>query len=510
MFILRGYQDTVLQEVREAIRAGYRKILIVAPTGSGKTVIAAQIVKLAADKLRRSMFLAHRRELIYQCADKLIKFGVDHGILMAGEYPYGAADCQVASIDTLRARCITTDKLPLPNSDIVIVDEAHRSLAPTYVVLINHYGEEVVIGLTATPIRGDGKGLGHIYEYMIQCPSISELIRMGYLVDVRTFAPTIPDLTGIKITKGDYDPTELQARMNHRSLVGDIVTHWHRLASDRPTIVFASGVKHSIHLRDEFRKGGVKVAHVDGDTPLDERKKIVTDLNVGEIQVVCNYAVLTEGFDEPKLSACVLARATKNLGLYLQMAGRTLRPAANKKDSFVIDHSGNVYEHGFVQDERHWVLEEGRAMTTTKAERQKEFDEKEPITCVMCATVYSGQLICPHCGHTPVKKGKYVESRSGELMEVRKESRRTAKARRFTATEREGWFTQLLGYAEGKGYEPGWASHRYNKKFGEWPDDEFSRHPEEPTAEVLSWIRGMNLRYHYAKKAEEARNEANN
>ena len=265
------WQWDIIDQVRRAIASGSRKILVVIPTGGGKTVIAAQIVKLAAEKLRRSMFLAHRRELIYQSADKLIKFGVDHGILMAGEYPYGAADCQVASIDTLRARCITTDKMPLPYSDIVIVDEAHRSLAPTYITLINHYGEKVVIGLTATPIRGDGKGLGHIYDHMIVGPSIKWMIEHDFLVNPITFAPTIPDLTGVRVKGGDYDPKELERAMDRRSLVGDVVSHWHRLASTRPTIVFASGVKHSIRLRDEFRKAGAVAAHVDGDTPLPER-----------------------------------------------------------------------------------------------------------------------------------------------------------------------------------------------------------------------------------------------
>ena len=506
-FLLRLYQDICIQEVREAIAAGYRKILIVAPTGSGKTVIAAQIVKLAADKFRRSMFLAHRRELIYQCADKLVKFGVDHGILMAGEFPYGAADVQVASIDTVRARCITTEKLPFPNSDIVVVDEAHRSLAPTYLTLINHYGDRVVIGLTATPIRGDGKGLGHVYDYMVQCPSIQELIDLGHLVRPRTFAPTIPDLTGVKVD-GDYDRTQLERAMNHRSLVGDIVTHWHRLAHDRPTIVFASGVKHSVNLRDEFVKSGVAAAHVDGDTSLEVRSDVVDDLKVGKIQVVCNYGVFTEGFDEPTLSACVLARPTKHLGLYLQMAGRTLRPAANKEDSLIIDHSGNVYEHGFVQDDHNWVLEEGRALTNTKAERQKEFDEKEPITCVMCATVYTGQRICPHCGHEPEKKGKHYDTRHGELMEVRAEKRRTAKKRIFTVADKEEWFQMFVGYGEKKGYDnpTGWASHKYKKKFKEWPDYDFSREGIEPSPECKSYIRSRNIAYAKWKEKQDATN----
>jgi superfamily II DNA or RNA helicase len=502
-----NWQYDIIEQVRQAIRLGFRKILVTVPTGGGKTVIAAQIVKLGAEKLRRSQFLAHRRELIYQCADKLINFGVDHGIVMAGEYPYGAADCQVSSIDTLRARCITTAKMPLPNSDIVIIDEAHRSLAPTYLTLINHYGDRVVIGLTATPIRGDGKGLGHVYDYIVKGPSIGWMIRHGYLVEPRTFAPTIPDLTGVKIRKGDYDERQLARLMNRRSLVGGVIEHWFRLASDRPTIVFASGVKHSINLRDEFIKMGRKAAHIDGDTPLDERKQIIADLNVGKIQIVCNYAVLTEGFDEPKLSACVLARPTKNLGLYLQMAGRTLRPAADKEDSLIIDHSGNVYEHGFVQDEHDWVLEEGRALNTTSADRQREFDEKEPITCVKCATVYAGALVCPHCGHRPEKRGKFYESRSGDLMEVRAEKRRTAKDRTFSPKEKQSWYRQLQGYALEKEKSDKWVAAMYKAKFKEWPKRSWSGFkPAHCEGEVAGFIRHRNIAYAKRRAKAESKN----
>ena len=507
---LRKYQVTAVQNLRQSIAGGNKRIVLTAPTGSGKTVIAAQIVKLAAEKGKFVMFLAHRRELVNQCANKLIDFGVDHGILMAGEFPYGGADCQVASIDTLRARCITTNKLPLPYSDVIIIDECHRSLAPTYIKIIESYPNAVVIGLTATPIRGDQKGLGHVYHDMVHCPPISGLTRLGHLVPARTFAPTIPDLTGIKIKKGDYDPTELEARLNRRRLVGDVVTHWHRLASDRPTVVFASGVKHSVNLRDEFCRRGVRAAHVDGDTPIVERKEIVANLHEGKVQVVCNYAVFTEGFDEPKLSACVLARPTKHLGLYLQMAGRTLRPSSNKEDTFIIDHSGNVYEHGFVSDDRDWVLEEGRALTSNNADRQRELDERNPITCVMCATVYTGQRVCPHCGHLPRKKGKHVESLSGELMEVRADKRRSAKKRVFTATEKQEWFSMFIHYGQEKEYDnpEGWAAHKYKGKFKEWPDYGFSREPEEPSAEVLSYIRSRNIAY--AKAKEKADVQANN
>lgn len=506
MIELWDWQNELVERVRNSIRAGNRKILLVVPTGGGKTVIASEIVKLAADKLRRCMFLAHRRELVNQCSDKLTKFGVWHGLLMAGEYPDGAADCQVASIDTLRARSITTEKMPLPNSDVIIIDECHRSLAPTYLKLIDHYSDRVVIGLTATPIRGDGKGLGHVYDDIVVGPGIGWMIKHGYLVEPKTYAPTIPDLTGVKVRGGDYDPKELEAALNRRSLVGDVVSHWFRLASDRPTIVFASGLKHSIHLKDEFLRQGVRAAHVDGDTPIEERARIVAELKEGKIQVLCNYAVMTEGFDEPTLSCCILARATKNLGLYLQMAGRTLRPAADKKDSLIIDHSGNVYEHGFVHDEKQWLLAEGKALTKNNAERQKDFDESKPITCVKCATVYTKQIVCPNCGHVPEKRGQFVESRSGDLMEVRAEKRRTAKKKEWTTDEKRSWYAQIKGYAEENGKSEGWVAHTFKSKFKVWPNH-YRHTPAIPCrGEVAGYIRHRQIKYAKRMQRQEQAN----
>jgi superfamily II DNA or RNA helicase len=298
--------------------------------------------------------------------------------------------------------------------------------------------------------------------------------------------------------------------MMHRQLVGDIVEHWFRLASDRPTICFASGVKHSISLRDEFVKQGVRAAHVDGDTDLKDRKAMIEDLCSGQLQLVTNYAVLTEGFDEPRLSAGILARPTKNLGLYIQMGGRILRPCDGKTDARIIDHSGNVYEHGFIQDEHEWVLEEGKALTTTSAERQKNLDERNPITCVECMTVYTGQINCPHCGHIPVKKGKYVESLSGDLMEVRATKRRTANKRVFTIEEKRQWFRELCGYAMNKKKKQAWVSHTYKAKFGVWPN---SFHEDRdtgltPQGEVLGFIRHRNIAY--AKEMEKKNGKAKN
>jgi hypothetical protein len=152
------------------------------------------------------------------------------------------------------------------------------------------------------------------------------------------------------------------------------------------------------------------------------------------------------------------------------MAGRTLRPATNKEDSLIIDHSGNVYEHGFVTDDHNWVLEEGKGLKDSNEERQRKLDDRKPITCVKCMTVYTGQRVCPHCGHIPVRKGKHYDSRSGDLMEVRVEKRRTAKKKVWSTDEKRYWYSQLKGYAEMKGKSDGWVSHTFKSKFGVWPN----------------------------------------
>jgi superfamily II DNA or RNA helicase len=331
---------------------------------------------------------------------------------------------------------------------------------------------------------------------------VQKLTDMGFLVPARYFAPTIPDLTGVKVD-GDYDRRELEVAMNQRRLVGDIVTHWHRLALGRPTVVFASGVRHSINLRDEFVKSGVKAEHIDGETKLADRKNIIRNIRSGRTRVITNYGVLTEGFDEPKLSCCVMARPTRNFGLSIQMAGRTLRPADDKKDTIILDHSGNVYEHGFIADDHQWILEEGRALTTDRKKRQETFDAKGPITCIKCSAMFIGQRMCPYCGYLPQRKGEYLETRHGELMEVRAKKRRTAKKRTYTMDEKQQWYSMFIFYCTEKKYKPGWAAAKYKTKFKVWPKG-LHKVPAAPSSECLSYIRAMNIRYAKSKEKKAA------
>lgn len=492
---IRPYQLEAIDQCRRAFASGSRRILLQAPTGAGKTVIAAQIVESAARKGRRILFLAHRRELVNQCADKLRRFGVDYGILMAGEDPSYEYEVQVASIDTLRVRCMKNQRQPMPKADVVIIDEAHRAMSRTYQQVIEYYVKEhnaAVLGMTATPIRSDGRGLGSTFESMVRCPSIRELTKAGYLVPVQYYAPTIPDLTGIKIVRGDYDERELEKAMDQRKAVGDIVENWVRVASDRPTIVFATSVKHSMHIRDEFVRAGFRAAHIDGTMGLADRDEVLRGLASDKYQIVTNCMVLTEGFDDPKLSCCVLARPTKNPGLYLQMAGRTLRPSPGKSDCILLDHSGNVYEHGFVADDRSWELSEGKAANNGKAKQRPA--ERRPITCVKCAHVYEGQLRCPRCRHLPERKGKYVDTRHADLNRIAEEERRSAKKKVFTQEDKQRWYSMLTDYALRYNKKQGWVAHAYRDKFGVWPRDMLPW-PVEADAEVKAFIRHKQIRF---------------
>ncbi len=485
---LRQHQSEVLDQIDECFDRGLKRIILQAPTGSGKTVMASSYVKTATENGKKVLFLAHRRELIMQCSDKLNRFGIPHGIIMAKEMPKKWHDVQVASIDTLRARAMNSKKIPLPEADILIIDECHRSLSKTYRNLIDLYPKALIIGLTATPCRGDGRGLGHIYEDMVQAPSVKVLTADGYLIGAKYFAPTKPDLEGVKTQMGDYVASQLAARMDQVALVGDVVTHWLRIAGGKRTVVFASSVAHSRHLRDRFEEAGVRAEHLDGETSVQDRDEILRKLEDGEIDVLCNCLVLTEGWDCPSAAVCVLARPTKSLGLYFQMVGRVLRPKKGKGEAIIIDHAGAVYEHGFVDDEVIWDLSPLKKIQV--ARNKKKGIEKEPITCAGCFTVYSKQKACPECGAVPIRKGRAMLVGEGTLQEVSNGK----VVQIYTPNEKERWYQMMLKYARLKKYKDGWAWYKYQEKFaGEMP--RFKKVCADfYTPEFNSWITHVQIK----------------
>jgi DNA repair protein RadD len=298
--MLRPYQHDVIAEVEAAVAAGQRRIIVVAPTGSGKTVVAAEIIRRELARGRSSLFLAHRREIIAQTSERLTEHGMPlgvHGVILAGRDAElrPQALVQVASIDTLLARAIRRDAMRLPQAAIVIFDEAHRVRGRTRERLLKQYPDAILIGLTATPCRADGRGLGNLFEVMLVGPQVSELTKIGALVPAKVYGPVRSDVTkGVGTSQGDYVISQLSRRMNTDVLVGDIVRDWLAHGEGRPTVVFAVDIAHSVNIRNQFVGAGVPAEHLDCNTPTEQRAQILRRLAAGEIKVVSNAMVLTE------------------------------------------------------------------------------------------------------------------------------------------------------------------------------------------------------------------------
>ena len=275
---LRPYQVEVVEEFWNVVAAGKRRIIIVAPTAAGKTVIGSAIAKRVTDEHGTVVALAHRREIVTQTGDKLAANGIRYGVIMADTEPRPMERVQVASIATLHVRAVRSDAMRLPPAKLIIVDECHHAPAKGYQAIIDQYPDAILLGLTATPCRSDGRGLGSIFEVIIECPQVAELIDQGYLVRTKVFAPVDPDLKGVKTVQGDYHEGQLGDRMDRVELVADIVTSWFKHTERRRTVAFAVNVQHSIHIRDEFVRAGVRAEHIDGTTPKVERDAILARL----------------------------------------------------------------------------------------------------------------------------------------------------------------------------------------------------------------------------------------
>jgi superfamily II DNA or RNA helicase len=492
---LRDYQTDIIDQVNHLDHP-----LVPLPTGGGKTIIAAAVIKAATDSGQRVLFVVHRRELVLQASQKLLANGVEHAILMGAESSvYLGQPCVVASVQTLYARAFRVKKIERPPADLIFFDEAHHCRARTYLEIRKAYPNAKIIGLTATPARGDGRGLGgDLFSDLVKVPTYRWLIEHEYLVPPVVFAPVRPDLKGIRtLDTGDYSPSELEQRMNTNALVGGIVEHWAKLGQNRPTIVFTSGVRHSAHLQREFELAGVAPAHLDAKTPLDERKRIIAGFRSGTIKVLCNCMVLTEGFDEPAASCLILARPTKLLTMYRQMVGRVLRrhPESGKADARILDHSGAVYRHGYPDDEIEWFLSpDEKAINQSEAARCAGH-RRELTTCPRCDAVRMEGEPCENCGWTPATRPHYLEVADGELGEV--DRGLSAQKTAYESEEKSRFHRQLLWIAKERNRKPGWAAYTYKEKFGAWPDAKSwaPPEPEPPSPAIRAWVRSRDIAY---------------
>jgi superfamily II DNA or RNA helicase len=485
---LRDYQITAIRQIDAANSAIY-----VLPTGGDKTVIFCKLIEALASKGDRVLIITHRVEILDQTSYKLQSLGIDHGVIKAGRVADAGQRVQLASIQTL-ARRVGDGRLEYPKADVVVVDECQHARAMTWRAALDANPDARRYGFTATPCCGDGGGLGDLFAELIIGPHVADLQKAGHLTSVKYFAPATPALKGVTTRNGDYAVNELADRMNRAHLVGDVVTQWHRLAERRRTIVFAVDVGHSVHIRDEFVAAGVKCEHLDGTTDKDERKGILDRLASGETEVVTNCMVLTEGFDCPPVGCIVLARPTKQLGLYRQMAGRGLRPAEGKSNLILIDHSGAVHRHGRLEDEVAWTLETDKRAVNVDHEARTAKDHDPYCECSQCGHVRIRGEACDNCGFKPGPRPDLIIADDEDLVEVGQAGVK------HSYEDRRRWLAMLYHIERDRGYRRNWARVNYREKFREYPPYGSPIPPMDPTPEVLSWVRSRQIAYAKAKQ----------
>jgi superfamily II DNA or RNA helicase len=423
-------------------------VLYVLPTGGGKTVIFSYITERAARLGNRVCILVHRQELVDQTSRTLTEIGVEHGIIAAGRAQDLSFGVQVASVQTLARRL---HRIPADFFQLLVVDEAHHAVAGSWSKVLDHYARAKILGVTATPERLDGRGLGDKFQAMVQGPDCGWLTDNGYLAPARVFAPPSKlDMGSVRKLGGDYRMDDAAAAMERAGIMGDAVTHYRRHLAHGTAIAFCCSVAHAQAVAEAFNAAGIASAVVDGTLHPEVRRHMIADLGTGRIRVLASCQIISEGTDVPSVTGAILLRPTQSLSLFLQQVGRCLRPAPGKAEAIILDHVGNTLTHGLPTDPREWSLD-GRKR------RQRDASAPPVKVCEQCfAAVPSAARACPCCGHTFETVARELKVVDGDLVEVdAEELRRIRSQERAQAQTLE----DLQALAAQRGYSPGWAHH---------------------------------------------------
>jgi len=478
--ILRDYQAKAIQLLRQSLGTKHRTPVLQCATGSGKTVIAGEIIKMAREKEKKVAFIVDRLTLIDQASEHLDAVGVDHGVIQA-THPRTNYDLpvQVVSAQTLERR------RPW-GFDLAIVDECHCQ-RESIKGLIAKWDAIPFIGLSATPW---GKGMGKYYDDLIIPITIHDLIDQGYLVDPEYYGPSEPDMSGVKITGGDYNQKQAAERSNKKHLVANIIDTWKTLGGNKQTLAFATDVAHSKHIAERFNSIGIPAMHIDAYTDSQDRRDAIKAFNKKELRILSSVGVLTTGFDSPIAEIGILARPTKSLMLHYQMIGRVLRPFPGKAGALILDHAGNCKRLGFVTDPTPTKLDMGHK------KKKGENVRKEPLpsVCGKCFFIKPPKThICPKCGFAPEKQDK-VQELDGSLKVIKRKS--------YTPEEKMRFYQELVWWAQQHGHKPGWVYYKYSAKFGVEPHHSIRNEiPLEASEETRKWIQSQNIRYAHRRRA---------
>jgi DNA repair protein RadD len=440
MIVLRQYQRKILNNpVLVAIlhwlegkreQPEFSRPLVVAPTGAGKTSMFCAIANWAKQRRLRVLVLVHRQEIFDQTIKAMHRLGVVCGQIRSGR-PMTSDLIQVAMVGTIVRRL---DRVKRP--DIILTDEAHHSPAGSYRRIHDYWSTVPVIGWTATPSRLDGEGLRKDFDYMIEGPSLRELVNEGWLSMPVLYRPPEEIGANYHITRGDFDTKEQQEVMTRKKIVGDVIQHYRKHLDGQPVIVSCVSVEHARIMADQFQSAGYRSRAVWGDMKQEDRESAIQGLGDGKVQVVTFDSLIGEGVDIPAVAGVIMLRRTLSLALYLQIVGRALRPvyadgydletvegrraaqlAGPKPRAIILDHAGNYGLHGHVLADRAWSLD---------SQRRKVKGEAVPTTttCPKCYGVWPGKpRTCPACGFSwanqeRMDRAQDIKVLAGELVEA--------------------------------------------------------------------------------------------
>ncbi len=440
--ILRDYQNKLISDLRSEFAKGKKKLLAVSPVGSGKTVLFSYMAKAAASNELNVLILAHREELLFQISETLDMFDCKHGMIMPGA-SVNNERVQVGSVMTVLNRL---EKITRP--DLIIIDEAHHvSVGNSWQKILSHYNDVKVVGVTASPIRLDSKPLGDVFESMVIGPSVSELMRTGSLCDYKAFAPQLADASHIKKSMGDYIKKDISELMDKPTITGSAVDEWFKIAKDKRTVVFCASVKHAENVAEEYKSRGIPAASIDGKMDKEKRRKIIADFRSGDILVLTNYSIVSEGFNIPSLECVQVLRPTASLSLAIQIWGRGLRTQDGKKYAILIDHVGMLLRHGLPDSDYEWSLS-----SVAKKKKSIKTSEGSVKICSVCfAANESFNSICSNClSAFEIKQRTGPEQVDGDLQEIDKlEFSKQKKKEQSAARTLE----QLMDLGKTRGYK---------------------------------------------------------
>jgi superfamily II DNA or RNA helicase len=487
---LRPHQVRAIEMLRNSIRGKKRRPVLKLPTGAGKTLIATKIIANARERGNRVLFIVDAIELIDQTVNAFYGEGLSGiGVIQANHQMTDySRPIQIASVQTLARR-------KPPEFDMAIVDECHAQYAAIRELMDQNPGK-IFIGLSATPWS---KGLGLLYDDLIEPATIRDLTELGYVAKLQAYAPSHPDLTGVKVRAGEYQEEQLSKVMRGEKLVADIVETWKRLGDNRPTFCFCVDRAHAAAMQERFQREWIGCGYIDGMTEARERKAIKAQLDAGEIQIVVSVGTMIKGVDW-KIGTIIDAQPTKSPMRHVQKLGR-LRPFPEWEYALVLDHSDNILRLGLPID-----IHRDTLCTKKKGEKgdAEAMMTKQPTGCPACGQVRSDRSKACPCGFVPKVQGADIEEGAGSLALVNGD-KAGPKKQKATPAEKAQFFAEMLGYAKEKGKKDSYALAVFRERYQEWPHKKNGVQPVEPSIETRMYIQAKNIRWSKGKGRSDAK-----